>query len=376
MAVVAGAQGGGMNLRSTDYLLTRFAHAMPGAMKLLGDIETDILGYRLAAIPIDRPVFITGLARSGTTLLLNLLAELPGVATHRYSDFPFLFAPVAWNRLQDRMAKDEPPVERPHRDRIRITKDSPEAFEEPIWSHFFAASHDPRALHRLTASDRRPRFDAFFRQHLRKVLLLRGGKRYVSKGNYNVTRIEYLADMLPNARFVIPVRNPVAQVESLMRQHRLFSEYDAQDPRVARYLEAAGHYEFGPQRVPVVIDLEDARRIARAWSKGDDALGYAAMWRSVYAHVHALRQRNPRLAARMAFLRYEDLCRDPAAELGAIARFCELKGDIDALLRSAPAVSPRGPDPYRLSREQRARVWEETAAAAQLFGYEPGSPGA
>jgi hypothetical protein len=100
------------------------------------------------------------------------------------------------------------------------------------------------------------------------------------------------------------------------------------------------------------------------------------MWRSVYAHVHALRQRNPRLAARMAFLRYEDLCRDPAAELGAIARFCELKGDIDALLRSAPAVSPRGPDPYRLSREQRARVWEETAAAAQLFGYEPGSPGA
>jgi hypothetical protein len=365
-----------MNLRSTDYLLTRFAHAIPGAMKFLGDIETDLLGYRLASIPIDRPVFITGLARSGTTLLLNLLAELPDVATHRYSDFPFLFAPVAWNRLQDRMGKGGPPVERPHRDRIRITRDSPEAFEEPIWTHFFSAIHDPGAVHRLTAANRRARFDAFFRQHLRKVLLLRGGKRYVSKGNYNVTRIEYLADMLPGARFVIPVRHPVAQVESLMRQHRLFSEYDAHDPRVARYLRAAGHYEFGPQRVPVIIDLEDARRIADAWSEGDNALGYAVMWRSVYAHVHALRRRNPRLAERMALVRYEDLCRDPGAGLRGITRFCELDGDIEALLRRAPRISPRGPDPFRLSPEQCARIWDETAAVAKRIGYERGSAGA
>ena len=62
-----------------------------------------MLRDRLAAIAIDRPVFIAGVARSGTTLLLNLLSQLPQVATHRYSDFPFLFTPVAWNRLQDRM---------------------------------------------------------------------------------------------------------------------------------------------------------------------------------------------------------------------------------------------------------------------------------
>jgi hypothetical protein len=228
----------------------------------------------------------------------------------------------------------------------------------------------------LTAANRRARFDAFFRQHLRKVLLLRGGKRYVSKGNYNVTRIEYLADMLPGARFVIPVRHPVAQVESLMRQHRLFSEYDAHDPRVARYLRAAGHYEFGPQRVPVIIDLEDARRIADAWSEGDNALGYAVMWRSVYAHVHALRRRNPRLAERMALVRYEDLCRDPGAGLRGITRFCELDGDIEALLRRAPRISPRGPDPFRLSPEQCARIWDETAAVAKRIGYERGSAGA
>ena len=38
-------------------------------MKFLGDLESDVLRDRLAAIAIDRPVFITCIARSGTTLL-------------------------------------------------------------------------------------------------------------------------------------------------------------------------------------------------------------------------------------------------------------------------------------------------------------------
>lgn len=363
-----------MNLRSTDYLLTRFAHAVPDAMKLLGDIETDLLGDRLEAIPIDRPVFISGLARSGTTLLLTLFARMPQVATHRYSDFPFLFTPVSWNRLQDLMGKAGPAVERAHRDRIKITRDSPEAFEEPIWVHFFPEIHDPDAVHRLTATDRQPRFDAFFRQHLRKVLLLRGGNRYVSKGNYNVTRLEYLADLLPDARFVIPVRHPAAQVESLMRQHRLFSEYSARDGRVAEYLRATGHFEFGPQRVPVNLGAEDARDIAEAWSAGEEELGYAVMWRSIYSHVRALQRVDNHLGGRIEFVRYEDICQDTEGTLRRIARFCELEEGVDDLLAGMPEVSPRKPDSFQLSQQQRARVWEATADTAESLGYRSDDP--
>jgi len=357
-----------MNLSSSDYFLTRFAHALPGAMKLLGDLESDMLRGRLASIEIDRPVFITGLARSGTTLLLSLLSQLPKVATHRYSDFPFLFTPVAWNRLQDSIGASGPPVERPHRDRIQITRDSPEAFEEPIWAHFFDGIHDPRALHRLTAADRRPEFDEFFREHLRKMLLLRGGSRYVSKGNYNVTRIEYLADLFPDARFLIPVRHPVTQVESLMRQHRLFSDYSRRDERVPAYLRAAGHFEFGPQRVPVNIDELDARRMADAWRAGEDAIGYAVMWNSVYAHVHLLERRDD-LGARIEFVRYEDLCEDAHGTLGQIAGFCDLEEGVDALLARLPEIYPRALDAFRLSEDERARIWMITAATAARLGY-------
>jgi hypothetical protein len=328
-----------------------------------------MLRDRLATIPIDRPVFITGLARSGTTLLLNLLSQLPQVATHRYSDFPFLFIPVAWNRLQERMGASGPPVERPHRDRIKITRDSPEAFEEPIWAHFFDGIHDPREMHRLTAADRQETFNEFFREHLRKVLLLRGGTRYVSKGNYNVTRIEYLADLLADARFLIPVRHPVAQVESLIRQHRIFSEYSRRDKRVPTYLRAAGHFEFGPQRVPVNIDQGDAGRMADAWRAGEDAVGYAVMWHSVYAHVQQLERQDP-LGARIDFVRYEDLCDDAGSTMRRIARLCDLEEGVDALVAKLPAiVSPPAPAASQLSTNERTRVWEITAATAATLGY-------
>jgi hypothetical protein len=360
-----------MNLGAADYLMTRFAHAVPRAMKLLGDIETDLLRERLETIPIDRPVFIAGLARSGTTLLLNLLSKLPHVATHRYRDFPFLFVLVAWNSLQSGVARSSPPVERPHRDRIKITKDSPEAFEEPIWAHFFASVHDPGSLHRLTADDRLPEFDAFFLQHLRKVLLLRGGNRYLSKGNYNVTRIEYLADLLPDARFVVPVRHPASQIESLMRQHQLFCEYSARDRRVPRYLEAAGHFEFGPQRVPVNIDAEDARRIAEAWSANEEELGYALMWRSIYSHLLALQRDDAQLKERITFVRYEDLCRDAKGEIRRIAAFSDLRDGVEALTSNLPEVSPRRPGGFQLTREQQRKIWDVASETAVAFGYQP-----
>lgn len=344
-----------MNLRSADYFLTRFAHAVPGAMKVLGDLESDVLRDRLAAIAIDRPVFITGVARSGTTLLLGLLSQLPQVATHRYSDFPFLFTPVAWNRLQDRMGADG--------------RHSPETFEEPLWAHFFDGIHDPNALHRLTAEDRRPEFDEFFLEHLRKVLMLRTGSRYVSKGNYNVTRIEYLADLLPDARFLVSVRHPVAQVESLLRQHRLFSQYSATDTRVPAYMRAAGQFEFGPQRVPVNLDRHVGRRIAKCWKAGEDATGYAFLWNSVYDHGRRLAVR-AELRERIEFVRYEDFCRQPRRVLRRIARFCSFEEGVRKLLTRLPDISPRPPDASLLSAAERNRVWEITAQTAVSLGYE------
>jgi hypothetical protein len=357
-----------MNLRTSDFVLTRFAQGMRPLLKLLGDAETDLLGERLAQVELDRPVFIAGLARSGSTLLLNLFSSLPNVGTHRYRDFPFVFVPYAWNQFQDRVAHAEAPVERPHRDRIKITKDSADAFEEPLWMHFFPFVHDAEASHELKAANDDVRFDRFYREHLRKILLVRDKRRYVSKGNYNVARLEYLGNLFPDARFVIPIRHPVQHVDSLVGQHRLFSKYSAEDARVPHYMRAAGHYEFGPQRVPVNLDDSSRRRIAAAWSQGADALGYAVMWRSIYSHVGRLRRRTS-LGERMIVLRYEDLCNDPRTVLRELFEFCELTEGTDALLHALPDISAPGSAPRHLSAADCEEVWRETSEVAQSLGY-------
>jgi hypothetical protein len=356
-----------MNLRSSDFLLTRFAQGLRPVLKLLGDAETDLLGERLERVQLDRPVFIAGLARSGSTILLNLFSSLPSVGTHRYRDFPFVFVPYAWNQFQERMAQQEEPVERPHKDRILITRDSADAFEEPLWMHFFPFVHDAEASHELKAANEDVQFDKFYQEHLRKILLVRDKRRYVSKGNYNVARLEYLGNLFPDARFVIPIRHPLTHVDSLVGQHRLFTKYSAEDARVPEYMRAAGHYEFGPQRVPVNLDEISARRISEAWSQGADALGYAVMWHSVYSHVDRLR-RGP-LGGRITVVRYEDLCGDPAAVLSDLFRFCELTDDADALLGALPEISSPGSTPRNLEEADCAEVWRETRETAQAFGY-------
>ncbi len=360
-------------LTVADHVLVQASRRLAPLLRMLGDLEEDLRRAELAAIALERPVFVTGLARSGTTMMLTLLSQADGVATHRYRDFPFLFAPLAWNWFQDRAAAGaQQPVERPHRDRIRITRESADAFEEPLWQAFFPWAHDPARCHAMDAATSHPGFERFFAAHLRKILWLRGGTRYVSKGNYNVARIGYLARLFPDARFVVPVREPLAHVRSLVRQHELFCRYAAQDRRVAGYLEAAGHYEFGPQRRPVNLSPERLGEIEAAWRAGEEYRGYARQWAQVYAHVHRLRE-DPALAGRILVVRYEDACDDPHALRGELLGFCGLADAQGRVEAAAATLSAAESEP--LEDRDALAVWDEACAVAGLYGYVRGALG-
>ena len=72
-------------------------------------------------------VFITGLARAGTTILLNALYKSNVFASLSYSDMPFVLAPNIWSKISFNK-KDLEPKERAHGDGIKVSKQSPEAF--------------------------------------------------------------------------------------------------------------------------------------------------------------------------------------------------------------------------------------------------------
>src|SRR3546814_12623476 len=84
-----------------------FVARRPRLWRRIGDLETRQFGRALDGIAICAPLFVCGLARSGSTILLESLAAHPDTVTHRYRDYPGVLAPIFWDRSEERRVGKE-----------------------------------------------------------------------------------------------------------------------------------------------------------------------------------------------------------------------------------------------------------------------------
>jgi Sulfotransferase family len=370
MMDAAGASDGFQVARWVD-AVGGFVSRRPRLWIALGNFETRLMADEISATAIDRPIFISGLARAGSTILLEILAEYPDVVSHRYQDYPLVFTPFWWNRLLERMPKREvPPAERTHKDGIAVGPASPEAFEEVLWMAFFPHLHQAPHSDLLDDETRHPEFEAFYREHIRKLVRVRGGRRYLSKGNYNVTRLEYLLKLFPDARFVIPARDPVWHVASLMKQHALFCRGCDRHPEAVRHLQRVGHFEFGLDRRPINAgDPALLARITDAWRRGDEVAGWSLYWAHIYGYLADRLDANPALREAALVVRFEDMCRAPHETLQRALAHCRLDSTPSWLEDKATVI--RFPSYYRpgFSPDELATIERHTAETALRFAY-------
>lgn len=331
----------------------------------LGNLESRVLSDRLGEVAISKPIYIAGLARSGTTILLELLARHPDLVTHRYRDFPPVLTPWFWNWFVDRAGgRGGAASERAHGDGIEVTSESPEAFEEVIWMTFFPHLHDPDVNAVLTADTTNESFETFYRDHIRKLLLLRGGRRYLSKANYNLTRISYLRKLFPDARFILPVRDPVWHIASLQRQHERFCREHRRDERLKRHMSRGGHFEFGLDRRPINSgDTEVTGRIRKLWSDGESERGWALYWTDLYGGVADLLETDEAARAATLVVDYDELCGEPELVMKAVLTHCQLPpGDVDLAAEAARTI--RRPSYYRPAFDERQVAAIESMTAS------------
>lgn len=338
----------------------------------LGDLETRAVMAERGEVPIDRPIYVAGLARSGSTILLETLARHAEVATHRYRDYPMIFTPFWWNRWLDRVARrDERPVERSHKDGIAITSNSPEAFEEMLWMAFFPGLHDPSrsAPFDDPVADHQG-FAKFYVTHIRKLLAVRGRRRYVAKGNYNVTRLGYLLRLFPDARFVVPVRDPVWHIASLMKQQALFTKGQQENPAAVRHLQRVGHFEFGLDRRAIAVgDPDKVAEVMALWQGGAEVEGWARYWALIHDHVADVLAESPDIRAATYVVRYEELCRTPRETLAAVLSHCGLAAGEAFLAEAAERIHFPGYYKPEFTDAELAVIERETATVARKFGY-------
>jgi hypothetical protein len=306
----------GVPYRPLDRALHRMAFGALDVQRALADHESRLHAERLDMAHARRPIFITSLPRAGTTVMLETLAALPELASATYRHMPFPLLPLMWGDVSRRFGRAAGAAERAHGDGIEVGFDSPEAFEEPLWMAFWPGHYGPRAIQPWDAGEDRAGFESFFRRHMAKVVAAEGGgaRRYVSKNNAGIARIGLLQRIFPDAMLVVPVRDPWAQVASLMRQHARFTRLHAAEPFARRYMEGLGHFEFGEALRPFAFDG------ASADPSGADA---AAFWLELWcgAYERALGEAKERVV----FVDHDALSAAPRAYLPALAAALELE---------------------------------------------------
>ena len=137
----------------------------------LSKIESFLYRKQLAAIDVERPVFISALPRAGTTLLLELCVGTGEFVSHRYSDMPFVITPLLWHLFSKHFRRAGKLTERVHGDGILVNFESPDAFEEILWKKFWPSYYKKDKILPWNNSDY-PLFEEFFLEHMRKIIQL------------------------------------------------------------------------------------------------------------------------------------------------------------------------------------------------------------
>ena len=306
------------NYSALDRLLHKLAFASPSVQLMAADCEDLLFAADIREVRPAAPIFITSLPRAGTTIILSALNQLPGLATHLYRDMPFVMAPLLWNRMSRAHRKQATLQERAHGDGMKVGFDSPEAFEEIIWRTFWPQKYGADGIRLWDRSDVDARAQKFLEEHFRKIVALRcggqaGSGRYLSKNNANIARLDYIATTMPEAKILVPVRDPLDHAASLLKQHLNFLAIHARDRFAKAYMADIGHYEFGELHRPILFP-------GVAELGGRYATGHIDYW---LAYWIAAFEQVSSMQSRIIPVSYERICCEGAP---ALERLCERLG--------------------------------------------------
>ena len=316
-----------------DRLLHRIAFASLGIQKSLADLEDYAYRKRLRDVRVLRPVFIAGLPRCGTTLLLETLRSLGNFAVHTYRHMPFVLAPMLWGAFWRRFRIEGKEMERAHGDGMVVGFDSAEAFEEIAWRTYWPGKYREDSIEPWSEEDLAgaTEFEAFFKSHAAKLIAMREREqdlpgdppRYLSKNNANIARVPVLRNWFPDATILAPFRRPLDQAGSMRAQHLRFLDLHDREPFSMQYMADVGHFEFGRNRRPIDFGRSDARGRSPGFGGFADTVaiaeapdsidGWLSYWCAAYEHVLA----QPPNAVEL--IDYDRLCDDPEPGLRHLA---------------------------------------------------------
>ena len=237
---------------------------------------------------IVKPIFIVGVARSGTSILHELFVQHPDTAYfERYSNkclekpwmIPFIPLLLKYQK-------------------IRYGIDRPRESEGWAWHRFY----DPHEY--LDESKVTDEIKKYYHRIIEAELKGFSAKRFVNKNPRFCLRIRWLNEMFPDAYFVVIWRDSKAVVNSLYQKME---------------------NEWGiPLRAKFVSDFEGYNTVVKEFGGEDGSHLQANI--NYYNHMKNTAQRDLKVVkGRFREIRYEDFIINPRGTLKELFEFVELR---------------------------------------------------
>jgi hypothetical protein len=257
---------------------------------------------------IDRPIFIVGLPRSGTSMLYNLLCahEQAAYITNSINTFPEAICTIEWLR---RRLNLNIRGERFLKDSIDTDFGSP---SEPatLWGKWIGRDIDSLYWEEKRLVDFSNEKIQEIHRDVRKILFSFAGadkKRFICKYPVMQTELRMVQDLFPEAHFIHILRDARPAANSLKKLYHLVND------QIGKIQHPTVKYVVPYPR------LKSLKKYIDAFGP-DDIRTTAHIWQDAILHVQEVA---PELNHYME-VRYEDILNNPRTSLERIFSFCNL----------------------------------------------------
>ena len=225
-----------------DQLLHRMLLNHPHVhMRLM---RREVQGWRKrGGSPQPAFLWVTGLARAGTTSVLERLVATGAFHSLNYANMPLVLAPGMWKRFHNPGTGEL--KERSHGDGILVGLDSAEALEEVFFQAITGRGYvkaDGLHAHDIDDAQHAAYLDY---QGIALASAERPGAMYIAKNNNALLRYPAMRRLNREFHAVVMFREPLSHAASLLAMHRKYCAMQADDPFVLEYMDWLAHHEFG-----------------------------------------------------------------------------------------------------------------------------------
>lgn len=297
-------------------------------------LETTVFEKGIVAIEIEKPIFIVGCHRSGTTILYDTLAKHPDLTYFTNASALLPKTPIFSNWFAKGLIGDAK-IERFVQDGLDVCPSSPsegiriwELYADSLASHYWDENYENTEM------------ELYLKKTIKKHLKYFEASRFINKNPDNSTRIRYLNKLFPDAYFIHIIRDGRAVCQSLLKFRKAAADFFGVDHR---------HATSG-------VKGEKWHEIKQLWDS-NPIQSIGLLWLDVMETLE--RDQEFISSDRYLEIRYEDFVAEPFSYLQRLIQFCGLSWNQEVENQFQVAAS-------QINLGSRNNVWKEKLTSQDI----------